>query len=101
MRTETANEPFEEDLKDGCCDQGVKEADGGIVDVPERSDADLADEEDGDGDEGSEECCCPDGDDFFAEWVCEFGVDDFAVLEVDGEGSGGSWVRCIYLEQGC
>lgn len=87
MWTKTTDQPFEEDLEDGGGDEGIQEADDGVVDVPEGADPDLHDEEDGDGDKRGEECGGPDGNDFVAHRVGELRVDDFAVLEVDGEGS--------------
>lgn len=87
VRAETADEPFEEDLEDCGGDEGVEEADDGIVHVPEGADSDLADQDDCDGHEGAEESGGPDGDDFFAHWVCELWVDDLAVLEEDWEGT--------------
>ena len=80
-------QPFEKDLEDGSGDEGVEEPDGSIIDVPEGADPDLHDQEDGDGDERGEECGGPDGNDLVAHRVGELRVDDFAVLEVDGEGS--------------
>lgn len=73
--SETADEPFDEDLEDCGCDEGVEEADYGVVEVPEGADADLHYEEDCDGDEGGEEGGGPDGDDFWAGGVGELGVD--------------------------
>jgi hypothetical protein len=35
VRTKATNEPFEEDLEDCSCDQGVEQTDDGVVDVPE------------------------------------------------------------------
>jgi len=87
MWTQTTNQPFEKDLEDGSSDEGVEEPDGSIIDVPEGADPDLHDQEDGDGDERGEECGGPDGNDLVAHRVGELRVDDFAVLEVDGEGS--------------
>lgn len=57
----------------------------------------MTDEEDGDGNEGTEESCCPDWYDFFAHWVGKLGVDYFAVLEVDWEGARGGGVCGVYL----
>jgi len=66
VRAKAANEPFDEDLEDGGGNEGVEEADGGVIYVPEAADADLTDEEDDDGDEDGEEGGCYDGDDFVA-----------------------------------
>jgi hypothetical protein len=49
--TQTANEPLDEDLEDCCSDEGVEEANGSIVDIPEGANANLADEEDDERDE--------------------------------------------------
>jgi hypothetical protein len=87
VRTETTDQPFEENLEDGSGDERVEESDDCIVGIPERANADLADENDDDGDESAEKCSEPDGDDLFAYWVCELRVYDFTVLEVDGEGA--------------
>lgn len=40
---QTTNKPLEEDLEDGSGDEGVEEANDGVVGVPEGTDADLAD----------------------------------------------------------
>ena len=80
---QTADKPFDEDLEDGGGDEGVEEADGGIVDVPEGAHADLADEEDSEGDEEGHEGRGPDGDDLITEGVGELRVDDLAVGEDD------------------
>jgi hypothetical protein len=83
MGSKSANQPFQEYLEDGRGDEAVEQPDDGVVRVPEGANSDLADEDDDDGDEGAEHGRGPDGDDVFAERVGEFGVDDFAVLEVD------------------
>lgn len=85
MRAQAPDEPLDEDLEHGGGDEGVEQADDGVVDVPEGADADLHDQEDEDGDEGGEQRGRPDGDDFLAEGVGEFRVDDLAVGEEDGE----------------
>ena len=85
VRAETANEPLDENLEHSCGDEGVEETDSGVVDIPERAHADLADEEHGEGDEESHKCGCPDGDDLMAERVGELGVDDLSIGEDDGE----------------
>ena len=43
MGAKTANQPFDEDLEDGCRDERIEETNGGVVDVPEATNADLAD----------------------------------------------------------
>lgn len=83
VRAETSDEPFDEDLEDGRGDEGVQETDGCIVHVPEAADADLADEEDGDGDQGCHEGGSINGNDLVAQWVCELGVDNLAIREDD------------------
>jgi hypothetical protein len=57
VRTKTSNEPFQEDLKHGCSDQRVKQADYGVVHVPKRLDADLHEEENDDRDEHGQQSC--------------------------------------------
>lgn len=54
MRAQAPDEPLDEDLEDGGGDEGVEQADDGVVDVPEGAHADLHDQEDEDGDEGRE-----------------------------------------------
>lgn len=49
VRTQTANEPFEKDLKHSGRDQAVQQSDDGIVDVPEGAYADLHEQDDCDG----------------------------------------------------
>lgn len=72
-------------MEHGGSDDGVEQADGGVVDVPEAAGADLHDQEDGDGNQDGEQGSGPDGNDLIAHRVGEFGVHDLAVLEVDGE----------------
>lgn len=85
VRAQASDEPLDENLKDGGCDQGVQEADDGVVDVPERANADLHDEEHKDGDEGGEQRSGPDGDDLLSKRVGELGIDNLAVGESDGK----------------
>ena len=66
VRAEAADEAFDHDLEDGGGDEGVEQAEDGVVDVPEGADADLHEEDDDDGDEGGEQGCGPDWDDFSA-----------------------------------
>lgn len=54
MWAQAPDEPLDEDLEHGGGDEGVEQADDGVVDVPEGADADLHDQEDEDGDEGGE-----------------------------------------------
>ena len=63
MRTQTTNEPLDKDLEDGGRNERVQKTDGGVVDVPEASGADLDDQEDCEGDEEGHESSRPDGDD--------------------------------------
>lgn len=49
VRTQATDEPLEEDLEDGGGDEGVEDADDGIVGVPERADPDLHAEDHEDG----------------------------------------------------
>lgn len=83
--SQTSDEPFEEDLEDSGGNETVEDTDDTVVDVPEAADADLTDEDGGDGDERSEHSGRPDRNDFFPHGVGELRVDDFAILEVDGE----------------
>ena len=83
----TSNEPLNEDLEDGGNNQGVEQADGGVVDVPEAAHADGADEKDDKRNKEGQESSRPDGDNLVAEGVSELRVDDLAVPE-------GDWVGC-------
>jgi len=102
VRTKAANKPFEEDLEDCSCDQGVEQTDDGIVDVPEGTcgvrisvvafegaceltDAKLHAEYYEDWDYGGEECSKPNGNDLVANRVCKLRIDNLTILEVDGE----------------
>jgi hypothetical protein len=90
VRTETSNEPFDENLEDGCHDERVEQTNGGVVDIPERPDPDLADEEDGEGNEEGHERSRPDGDDLVAKRVRKLGIDDLSISEGD----------CIFVSGG-
>lgn len=83
VRTKTANEPLDEDLEDGSHDQRVEQTNGGVVDIPERADPDLADKEDSEGDEEGHERSRPDGNNLVAKRVGELGVDDLSISEGD------------------
>lgn len=83
--TQSTDEELDEDLEDGGADEGVEQADDGVVDIPEGADADLHEEYDDDGDDGGEEGREPDGNDFVAHRVGELRVDDLTVGEGDGE----------------
>lgn len=72
MRTETTNEPFEENLEDGGCDEGIEKTNYGIVHIPERSDANLNNQEGGNGYERCEECSFPNWNDFVTERLDEY-----------------------------
>lgn len=85
--TEAADEPFYPDLEDGGGDEALEEAHGGGEEVVCAAAAGLEEAEEKEGDKEGDEGGCPDGNDFFAEGVCELGVHDLAVLEVDGEGA--------------
>lgn len=100
MRTETADEPLKEDLEDCSGDEGVEEADDGVVHIPEGANSDLTDQDDCNRDKGAEESCRPDGDDFISHGVCELWVDDLAILEVDWEGARRSWMCFVDLMGG-
>lgn len=85
MRSQTADEPLDKDLEDGGGDERVKKTDDGVVDIPERSDADLHHENDEDGNDASKEGGEPDGDDLIAKRISEFGEDNLAVGKGNGE----------------
>ena len=100
MRPQTADQPFDKYLEDGGSDQGVEETDDGVVDIPERANADLHDEEDKDRHEGGEQRSGPDGDDLLAKGVGELGVDDLSIGEEDGERAGWRRVGFVDLNHG-
>lgn len=75
MRTKTTDEPFEENLEDGRCDERIEETDHRIVHIPKRSDADLNNQEGCDWDERCEECSFPNWNDFVTERLSEYMLD--------------------------
>ena len=50
VRAEAADKAFDHDLEDGGGDEGVEQAEDGVVDVPEGADADLHYEDNDNGD---------------------------------------------------
>lgn len=95
MRAETSNEPLDEDLEDGSHDQGVQKTNGGVVDIPERAHPDLADEEDGEGDEEGHESGGPNGDDLVAQRVGKLGVNNLSISEGDCRIVSNGDVECV------
>lgn len=89
VRSESTDQPLDEDLEDGSGDERVEKTDGGVVEVPEAADTDLHHQEDEDGDQSSQHSSGPDGNDLSAERVSVLGPDDFAVGEGNREGSCG------------
>lgn len=83
MGSKTSDQPLDEYLKDGGRDERIEQTDGGIIHIPKASDADLADEEDGDGDQGTQKRSSPDGDDLVPQRIGELRVDDFTILKGD------------------
>lgn len=87
MGAQATDEGFQEDLEYCRCDERVEEPDDSVVDIPEGADADLHAEND----EDRDQCCHQrrgvDGDDVLSERVGEFGIDDLAVTEINGEGA--------------
>jgi hypothetical protein len=79
----TSNQPLDEDLEDSRDNQRVQQTNGCVVDIPERADSDLADKENGKGDEERHESSSPDGDNLVAKGVSELRVDDFSIAESD------------------
>lgn len=75
MRSETTNKPFEENLEDGGADERVEKSNDCVVHIPERSNADLDNEEGGDGNERGEERGFPDRNNFIAERLDWFILD--------------------------
>ena len=49
MWSQASDEPFEEDLEDGGCDEAVEKTDDTVVHIPEGADADLHDQNEEDG----------------------------------------------------
>jgi hypothetical protein len=87
MRSETTDEPLNEDLEDSGGDKRVEKTDGSVVEVPEAADADLHHSEDEDGDQSSKHGGSPDGNDLASEGVSILGPDNFTVVEGNREGS--------------
>lgn len=85
MGTEASNQPLDENLEHSSRDETVQQANSRIIDIPEASDANLTDQEDGERDEERQESSGPDWDDFVAHRVCEVGVDNLSVLESNWE----------------
>ena len=83
VRSETTDEPLDEDLEDSGSDKRVEKTDGSVVEVPEAADADLHASEDEDGDQSSKHGGSPDRNDLASEGVAILGPDNFAVVEVD------------------
>ena len=96
VRTQSTDEPLDEDLEDGCGDERVQQADGGVIDVPEAAGSDLHDQEDEEGDEEGHQSSRVDGNDLVAHRVGELGVDDLAVGEADGEAPARRWSRHVH-----
>lgn len=103
VRAKAPDQPLNEYLEDGGGDERVEEPDDGVVDVPEGADANLHTEDDEDWNQSCHQRGGVDGNDVLAEGVGEFGVDNLAVAEVDGEGSSRRWVRFVDLDgvSGC
>lgn len=87
MRSQASDEPFQEYLKYGCRNQAVKQAKHAIVDIPERTDTNLHKEDNGDGNESSEQSSRPDWDNLMAQRVGKLRVDDLTTSEIHREGS--------------
>lgn len=100
MRTQATNQPLDKDLEDGSCDERVKQPDDGVVDIPEGADADLHDQEDGDGHEGCQQSGGPDGNNLISQRIAKLGEDNLAVGEGDGKGSGRGGICFVDLD-GC
>jgi hypothetical protein len=83
--TKTSNKPFQKHLKYCGRYQRVEQADNSIVDVPKRLDTNLHEEDNGDGDKGSQQGRSPDRDDLFTEGVCKFRINNLTVLKIDWE----------------
>jgi hypothetical protein len=89
VRSETTNEPLDEDLENSSGDERVEKTDSGVVEVPETADTDLHHQEDEDGDQSSQHSSSPNGNDLSTERVSVLGPNNFAVVEGNGEGSCG------------
>lgn len=98
VRSESTDQPLDEDLEDGSGDERVEKTDGGVVEVPEAADTDLHHQEDEDGDQSSQHSSGPDGNDLSAERVSVLGPDDFAVGEGNREGSCGCGLSEVDLD---
>jgi hypothetical protein len=101
VRTKASNEPFDEDLENGCGDQSIEKSNGSVVDVPEAASPDLNDQKDGKGDEEGHKSGSPNGDDLVAHRVGELRVDDFSILEDDGEAAARGRISKVYTQTDC
>lgn len=81
MVRRTSDEPLDEHLEDSGNDQGVQQANGCVIDIPERAHSDLADEEDSKGNEEGHEGSGPDGNNLITKRVSKLRVDNLAVAE--------------------
>ena len=95
VRTQTSNQPLQEDLEDGSRDERVEQANDRVVDVPETSNADLHDQEEEDRNQCCKERCSPYWHDLFAERVRELWIHDVAIWEVDREAA--RWSRWCFV----
>jgi hypothetical protein len=101
VRTKASNEPFDEDLENGCGDQSIQKSNGSVVNVPEAASTDLNDQKDGKGDEERHKSGSPNWDDLVAHRVGELRVDDFSILEDDGEAAARGWISEVYTQTDC
>jgi hypothetical protein len=101
MRAKASNEPFDEDLENGCGDQSIEKSNGSVVDVPEAASTDLNNQKDGKGDEEGHESSSPNRDNLVAHRVGELRVHDFSILEDDGEAAARGWISEVYTQTDC
>lgn len=96
-QTHASDKPLHKYLEYCRADQGIQQAQHGIVHIPKATDTDLTKEEDYRRDEEGEHRCCPYGNDLVPQRICELRIHNFAILKSDWEGSTRCWISIIDL----
>lgn len=77
------NQPFQENLEYCCRDEAIEQANDTVIDVPERSDSDLHQEDEKDGYQSREQSSGPYRHDFIAKRVGELRIDNVSAWKID------------------
>lgn len=78
--------------------QTIEQTNDGVVDIPERADADLHQQEDCDGHQACQQRSSPDRNDLMSQRVRKLGIDNLAVLKEYRKGARRCRVRFIDAE---